>query len=115
MSAHGNPHALLQHDTEPRPAHETIPMVRYDPQVIQTFADALYRRAAFITYLFAGIGAVIGLAAGSMKGGFMTFLAAAILGIAGYVIGLSRSLSLKLLAQTALCQVEIEKNTRRTP
>jgi hypothetical protein len=33
--------------------------------------------------------------------------------LAGYVLGSSRAFALRLQAQTALCQVEIERNTRR--
>jgi hypothetical protein len=35
-----------------------------------------------------------------------------VLGVLGYFVGQARAFHLRLLAQTALCQVKIEQNTR---
>jgi hypothetical protein len=93
-------------------------MTSYDENIIQTAADALYRHAASIVLTSTILGVILGLILGAFVanatslGGF-AFLGGAVLG--GY-IGWSRAQSaaflLRLQAQTALCQVQIEKNTR---
>lgn len=93
-------------------------MTSYDENIIQAAADALYRHAASIVLTSTILGVILGLILGAFVanatplGGF-AFLGGAVLG--GY-IGWSRAQSaaflLRLQAQTALCQVQIEKNTR---
>ena len=88
-------------------------MVAYNPEVIQEFADKLYSRADAIVIGWTAIGALGGFVLGSLMGGggirlFMLFAGGAI----GYAIGLQRAFLLKLQAQEALCQVQIERNTR---
>jgi hypothetical protein len=110
-------------------------MTAYDPLVIQKFADRLYRRATMTLIVSTAFGALGGgvvglifclsavapsLAQGdsatlvglvvSLIGGL---LGAAIFGLAGYLGGLERAFRLKLQAQTVLCQIKIEENTRR--
>ena len=68
--------------------------VEYDSTVIETFAAAALDRDLAFGGLFLGV--VLGLAAG------LSF-------------GRARAFKLKLEAQVALCQVQIERNTERTP
>lgn len=96
--------------------------VAYDPQIIQSFADGLYQRADEIVLMSTIIGALIGAAFGfavlsvssSVSGVGMVAL---LLGIAGGGYfgrrrGIAKTFQLKLEAQLALCQVELELNTR---
>lgn len=89
----------------------------FDPSVIQVAADALYKRADSI------IAGSVGL--GMLTGGFPIYAAthklwaaavgALIAGIVGYGFGTGRAFALRLQAQTALCQLRIEHNTRKEP
>jgi hypothetical protein len=94
-------------------------MPKYDSALIYTFAGRLYSRAesAIVTATLIGavIGAVMGYAGGAVSGNGGTFalVAAVIMGAIGYSIGSERAFQLKLQAQVALCQVQIEENTRR--
>jgi len=94
--------------------------VTYDANVIQSFADRLYREAIWIIYT----GSFFGLIAGAIIGIIMavvlqqrdnlagaTILGAVLGGLVGYSRGRERAFKLKLEAQQALCNVEIEKNT----
>lgn len=88
-------------------------MVNYDPGVIKTFAKLLYERANTVIAVNTVIGVIVGAAAGKFafgNGGMavLAFIAGAI----GYLIGSQKAFLLKLQAQTALCQVQIEQNTR---
>jgi len=91
-------------------------MAIYDPQVLYAFADRLYARANQVIATHTLIGALIGGA-----GGFVVHqdvdlyavLGAVLLALIGYAIGTERAFQLKLQAQTALCQVKIEENTRK--
>ena len=96
-------------------------MTDYDPDIIQEFADRLYSRATQIVIVAAIVGALLGLGAGFsisrlVFGGSGTDLTALVVvvlgGVVGYLVGRERSFILRLQAQTALCQVRIEKNTR---
>lgn len=97
-------------------------MAEYDPQIIQKFADRLYRRArtviAMSTILFfligGGAGLGINLAVGRDDPSIIgASIGAVVLGIVGYVLGREGAFRLRLQAQTALCQMKIEENTRR--
>lgn len=98
-------------------------MTEYDPSIIQTFVDRLYARANQIVVLCAAVGAFLGLGAGFsitslVSGGesglgVITLVLGAAATAIGYLIGQERSFVLRLQAQTALCQVQIEKNTRQ--
>lgn len=94
--------------------------VAYDAAVIQEFAERLYSQAASIiftsTFLGGVIGALLGLggaAAAHDQGaiGMAALIGAVIGGLIGYSRGRERAFKLKLEAQVALCQVQIEKNT----
>jgi glycerol uptake facilitator-like aquaporin len=102
------------------------PRVDYDPQVIERFAESLYRKAVSAQKgsIVAGVvmGAILGAIPLTSLGnswpiphafGFATLLVGAIVGgLVGYVIGDARSFGYKLQAQAALCQVEIQRNTQ---
>lgn len=99
-----------------------VPVTTYDPSIIQEFADRLYRRAGSIVFTWTLglglIGAVIGGAVGSAlrSEGLLLWagVGAFVLGIIGYQMGSERAFALRLQAQTALCQAQIEANTRPT-
>ena len=86
----------------------------YDPKIIQEFSDRLYSQAKNIvaSYTFFGellLGAAgLGFGDGAV-GLFGVFLGGAI----GYYMGKEKAFGLKLQAQTALCQVQIEQNTKQ--
>lgn len=97
--------------------------IRYDPGVIVDFAERLYAQARNIEAIYAVIGAVVGgaggIAFGLAIGGWAVALLLASLGVVsvaffGLVIGRARAFSLRLQAQSALCQVQLEANTRST-
>jgi hypothetical protein len=98
--------------------------VNYDPEVVQAFAKQLYREASSVAFTDAVFGLLIG---GTIGATFISMspsshidlrLGLAVGGLIGAVIGYSRgsarAFNLRLQAQLALCQVQIEKNTSRT-
>jgi len=89
---------------------------RYDPAVIQEFADSLYAQATRIVFAWTALGVLIGFGGGCVAGKSEVYgvIGAALLGVLGHAIGTSRAFLLKLQAQTALCQVKIEQNTSTT-
>jgi len=100
--------------------------ITYDPAVVQKFAGRLYSRATSIVVTstlgglilgaIAGGGLVVAAAAyapGSKPSpGIAIGIGALVAGLVGLVRGLERAFKLKLDAQMALCQVQIEANTR---
>jgi hypothetical protein len=87
-------------------------MAKYDPDIIHKYADQLNTRADLIIVTFMIGGLVIGFVLGGILGGQKPIILAAIGGGFGFVMGTQRAFILRLLAQTALCQVQIEINTR---
>lgn len=96
--------------------------VSYDENVIVSFAERLYHRAssmvAVCTLGGAMIGAVPAVIAFSITRArpdaiaIIAVLVGLIGGVIGGMIGSERAFRLRLLAQQALCQVQIERNTR---
>jgi hypothetical protein len=95
-------------------------MILYDPNVIHQHAQRLYDRALGIVVIYAvGLG-LLGLLGGAVVGSTIfgefqvitALLGGAALGLIGVAIGRERSFELRLQAQTALCQVQIELNSR---
>lgn len=91
--------------------------VDYDPTMIQQFADKMYFQARVVICLYALVGAAagcVGLAAAASEPKRIPFAAAGAVigGILGYFAAQPRAFQLRLLAQTALCQMKIEANTR---
>jgi hypothetical protein len=101
------------------PAHTGI---QYDPAVIRDFAKALYDEADALSFRAGVKGFLLGgaLAGGMSLIGFhdqtAAFVGGLVGGAVGYAIGVggaaAQAFSLRLQAQMALCQVEIERNTR---
>ena len=98
--------------------------VDYDPAIIQEYADAMYRRAKWLVFISTIMGGLTGLIVASLiaiaasfgRGGsdpsFVFLMCVAIGGFFGYWNGTQKAFWFKLAAQVALCQVEIEHNTR---
>lgn len=102
-------------------------MVTYDPAVISKYASALYKKADAIMMnwalgmmlVLAGVGEGAWLAFGTHatnpQGQWFLIGIGAVLGfLFGLSVGRSRAFVLKLQAQQALCQAQIEQNTRAT-
>lgn len=97
-------------------------MVVYDPDIIQEFAERLYSRADFVVLRDTLIGTVVGLLLGvgahkvlTMNPSSLMMMAigaGAVFGLIGWVSGNDKAFMLRLQAQTALCQLQIELNTR---
>lgn len=98
-------------------------MIAYDAAVIEEFAEALYAQAKWIVIRYCALGLLIGFvigygfaAAARLRGGEAVLGGVVALAgvVLGYFAGLARAFLLRLQAQQALCQVQIEKNTRGT-
>ncbi len=88
-------------------------MVTYDPKIIREFANTLYERANTIILVHTIISALVGAAmGGALKGGGGAIIGLILGGALGCYLGVQKAFALKLQAQTALCQVQIEENTR---
>lgn len=95
---------------------------KYNPEIIQQFADQLYNLASWVVFIWTTLWLFIG-------GGCTFYIAhkyyavndidkfiiiGSILGACiGYNIGQTKAFSLRFRAQRALCQKQIEENTRR--
>jgi len=97
-------------------------MAQYNPEIIRTFANRLYARAAMSTLVSTVLGVLIGMVAAPFILQSLPVALAircpewavmVVLGLIGLGQGLERGFLLKLQAQNALCQLEIERNTRR--
>ena len=98
-------------------------MPQYDPKIIQDHADQLYAqadKAPFLSAYATGlVGLVIGLGTGmgleiGVGGGVAFGLVLAVLaGSAGFMVGRSQAVRMRVAAQTSLCQVAIEQAVRR--
>ncbi|MBZ4402416.1 hypothetical protein [Myxococcus sp. AS-1-15] len=92
--------------------------VQYDPNIIQAHAEALYAQAKglVVRSAFAGFafGALIGFVTGGKDSGpILAVVGGVVLAIIGVSMARSRAFALQLQAQSALCNVAIEANTRR--
>ena len=103
----------------------------YDPQIVQKFIDRLYRQAttAVVTSTIlgvlvgAGIGfalvrvgvirAYLGFVPVGQQGYIGIVVGAAVLGVLGFLAGRESAFQLRLKAQTVMCQLKIEENTRK--
>ena len=94
-------------------------MTAYDHSVIVAFADKLYAQAATIVATYTVLGAIVGGGIGAGigtqfpgRGGLIALVAAVLIGAIAFEMGRQRAFQLRLQAQIALCQVQIEVNTR---
>jgi hypothetical protein len=94
--------------------------IAYDPQIINQYASWLYDRALKIIIFHMLIGCAFGfisllILAEISRGAdenVVSLFGGLVGGLIGYWIGSQKAYWLKLQAQLALCQVEIERNTR---
>jgi len=104
-------------------------MVRYDPKILQKYAEILYRDARFVVFVTTVIGTLFGAAAGLVIGkglassygapenqpaitGIITMSIALVGGLIGYLVDQAIAFWYRLRAQLTLCQRQIELNTR---
>lgn len=92
--------------------------VMYEPQIIKAFAWRLYRKAGAMVLLGAFGGAALGAVVGAVLGSSLDASGpvGAVVALVGLFVGMAlaehAAFRLKLQAQMALCQVQIEENTR---
>lgn len=96
-------------------------MVEYDPEVLKRHADRLYTQAYLLVVIWALMGFIVGAVIHAILPSVIRshndqsdlavgiWIAASIVGL---LIGWARCQDLRIKAQTILCQVEIESNTR---
>ena len=99
-------------------------MPEYDPRIIERHASKLYAKASAVVAGSAATGGFVGAAFGAVPltslgvawpvpsaFGFATLLFGLIAGLlVGYVVGDARSFGYRLQAQSALCQIQLERN-----
>lgn len=86
--------------------------VQYEEKIIQEFAQNLYASASRITVALTFLGCIIGAVICAyinkqLAGAGLVFGA-----LTGFIYGRSKGFEYKLKAQLALCQLQIEKNSR---
>ena len=87
--------------------------MKYDPALIQTYSEKLYRRAIVAIVFWPLLGIIIGAYVGSrFDSGFPVMIGAIVGAILGYLLGSLLALKHRMQAQTALCLKQIEENTR---
>lgn len=98
--------------------------MNFDPGIIETFAHQLYRRASRIVLMYALQYILLGVCSGALVyyflpapiahefGGVIAGVTPFLFLLIGLSIGNERAFNLRLQAQTALCQLQIERNTR---
>ena len=87
----------------------------YDADIIREFAAKLYLRARSLAAVYTLIGTFLGGLVGgatASENPIALWLSILMFGIIGYMIGREKAFAMKLEAQTALAQVQIEMNTR---
>jgi membrane protein YqaA with SNARE-associated domain len=100
-------------------------IINYDESVIQMQADVMTRRARTIALVLMSFGAATSVVATwlLLRIGWLwarhpdsavpvLLLATIVGGLCGWAIGDARAATLRLSAQLALCQLQIERNTR---
>jgi hypothetical protein len=100
----------------------------FDGEVLQKYADRLYRRARLSVVLYALVGGVVGGVAGYLptiiwywsnsknvppQEGSLVFVGVAFGAVILGLVGNAKAFRYRLLAQWTLCQMQIERNTRR--
>lgn len=89
--------------------------MNYDKKIIQEFAEKLYAQAELAVVLYTVVGGLFGTAGSKIISGhnLIVVIGAVAGAIIGFALGRERALALKVQAQTALCQMQIEENTRK--
>lgn len=99
--------------------------MKYDAKIIQKFAARLYASAVLVIFFATLLGAMAGAGFGVVGLGRWMWssiefkpvpagVGFLIGGVIGFLVGQSIAFNLRLRAQIALCQVQIEINTRHT-
>jgi len=90
-------------------------IVTYDARLVQEYAHRLHRSATQLVVTYAFGGALTGASLGFIVRDLQpTILATMLVAVIGYLVGRDKALRLKLEAQLALCQVEIEQHARQS-
>lgn len=92
----------------------TTKKIEYDPELIATYAKGLYDKADLITLYHIAFWGICG-GGGAYwytRDDSIGFFVALSFSFIGYLIGQAKSFQYKLEAQVALCQAQIELNTR---
>lgn len=94
--------------------------ITYDPALLTSSAEKLYRKATLIAVGYAARGALLGgvlgaLFAGMRNGDVMTTatISAGVLALIGVSMGAEKAFALRLEAQRTLCLLQTEINTRK--
>ena len=94
-------------------------MANYDSSVIVEFAEKLYNQAATIVTTYTIVGALVGAGIGAAVGNaiqvspmVVALVGATVVGAIAFELGQQKAFAYRLQAQVALCQVQIEANTR---
>ncbi|MBK8238791.1 MAG: hypothetical protein IPK74_24965 [Deltaproteobacteria bacterium] len=89
----------------------------YDPEILGRFAQRLIRRADSTVALYAFFGLMLGAfafyAVGSVGTPALGMAVAVLVLLMALLVGYERAFTLRVQAQTVLCQVAIEMNTRQ--
>ena len=98
--------------------------MKFDPTIIESFARRLYARASwvvlrywFLYTMVGGIAAATGYyylpaQVAQNLGAFIVLGTLVCFGLVGIAVGNEKAFRLRLQAQMALCQIQIERNTR---
>lgn len=85
----------------------------YDSKIIQLYAEKLYTQAVFGQIFYTLVGFFIPVIFGAFSENLeIGFFIGVLLGFGGFFLSRERAFQLKLQAQIALCQMQIEMNTR---
>lgn len=90
----------------------------YNPDIIEVFADSLYTKAESIVTFYTTLGILVGISIiwyGKVSYGtfnIIFIIVAFITTLIGYQVGAEKAFWFKLQAQSHLCILQIEKNTR---
>lgn len=96
-------------------------MTQFDPTQAREMAARLHLRAGLSTLVSTILGVAIGMVAspfllqslpGNLSVNLPNWLCTVVFGLLGFIQGMERGFQLRLQAQTLLCQVQIEENTR---
>lgn len=96
-------------------------MTDYSPEMLQSFADRLYRRATWTIAEWTAVGVLLGVVLAGLSASLIhdltnssgvIFLVWLVCALGGIAIGREKAFGMKVEAQRLLCQMQIEQNTR---